>query len=168
MCRLFDLRADGEVACYEKEAIIFGINAVDFSVSGRLIFAGITNVMMSALLMTLHNISSCNHFCHTQPCRIQRLHSQPLGCSEMWKNHGKTLFLCFWWTQIVRLHVANCLNEEQINCNLTKWALTNVDQVLYGHENRVSALKVSLRSLWITLPAFYPLIFVKDLTFHWW
>ena len=38
--RLFDLRADGEVACYEKEAIIFGINAVDFSVSGRLIFAG--------------------------------------------------------------------------------------------------------------------------------
>jgi len=39
-CRLFDLRADGEVACYEKEAIIFGINAVDFSVSGRLIFAG--------------------------------------------------------------------------------------------------------------------------------
>ena len=53
MCRLFDLRADGEVACYEKEAIIFGINAVDFSVSGRLIFAGITNnVMMSALLMT--------------------------------------------------------------------------------------------------------------------
>ena len=60
MCRLFDLRADGEVACYEKEAIIFGINAVDFSVSGRLIFAGVTNVMMSALLMTLYNISSCN------------------------------------------------------------------------------------------------------------
>ena len=83
MCRLFDLRADGEVACYEKEAIIFGINAVDFSVSGRLIFAGVTNVMMSALLMTLYNISSCNYFCHTQPCRIQRLHSQPLGCSEM-------------------------------------------------------------------------------------
>jgi len=39
-CRLFDLRADAEVACYEKEAILFGINAVDFSVSGRLLFAG--------------------------------------------------------------------------------------------------------------------------------
>ena len=38
--RLFDLRADAEVACYEKEAILFGINAVDFSVSGRLLFAG--------------------------------------------------------------------------------------------------------------------------------
>ena len=40
LCRLFDLRADAEVACYEKEAILFGINAVDFSVSGRLLFAG--------------------------------------------------------------------------------------------------------------------------------
>ena len=40
VCRLFDLRADAEVACYEKEAILFGINAVDFSVSGRLLFAG--------------------------------------------------------------------------------------------------------------------------------
>ena len=94
-------------------------------------------------------LHSCNHFCHTQPCRIQRLHSQPLGCSEMWKNHGKTLLLCFWWTQISILHVAKMLiicKEEQINVNLTKWALTNVDQVLYGHENRVSALKVSLRN----------------------
>ena len=36
--------------------------------------------------------------------------------------------------------------EEQITCNLAKWALTNVNQVLYGHENRVSALKVSLRN----------------------
>ena len=34
------MRADAEVACYEKEAILFGINAVDFSVSGRLLFAG--------------------------------------------------------------------------------------------------------------------------------
>merc|ERR1712071_180924 len=33
-CRLFDLRADREVAVYTKESIIFGVNAVDFSVSG--------------------------------------------------------------------------------------------------------------------------------------
>lgn len=39
-CRIFDLRADTEVACFEKEAILFGINAVDFSGSGRLLFAG--------------------------------------------------------------------------------------------------------------------------------
>lgn len=39
-CRLFDLRADKEVATYSKESIIFGVNSVDFSVSGRLLFAG--------------------------------------------------------------------------------------------------------------------------------
>lgn len=39
-CRLFDLRADKEIAVYSKESIIFGSNSVDFSVSGRLLFAG--------------------------------------------------------------------------------------------------------------------------------
>ena len=34
-CRLFDLRADKEVAIYTKESIIFGANSVDFSVSGK-------------------------------------------------------------------------------------------------------------------------------------
>ncbi|KAE8751993.1 hypothetical protein FOCC_FOCC001156 [Frankliniella occidentalis] len=34
-CRLFDLRADKEVAVYTKESIIFGVNSVDFSVSGE-------------------------------------------------------------------------------------------------------------------------------------
>ncbi|CAN8011310.1 unnamed protein product [Ixodes pacificus] len=39
-CRLYDLRADREVAVYSKQSIIFGVNSVDFSVSGRLLFAG--------------------------------------------------------------------------------------------------------------------------------
>lgn len=39
-CRLFDIRADKEVAVYAKDSIIFGVNSVDFSVSGRLLFAG--------------------------------------------------------------------------------------------------------------------------------
>ncbi|XP_026462471.1 guanine nucleotide-binding protein subunit beta-5 [Ctenocephalides felis] len=39
-CRLFDMRADKEVAVYSKNSIIFGANSVDFSVSGRLLFAG--------------------------------------------------------------------------------------------------------------------------------
>lgn len=38
--RLFDCRADKEVAVYSKESIIFGVNEIDFSVSGRLLFAG--------------------------------------------------------------------------------------------------------------------------------
>ena len=33
-CRLFDLRADKEVAIYHKDSIIFGVNSVDFSMSG--------------------------------------------------------------------------------------------------------------------------------------
>jgi guanine nucleotide-binding protein subunit beta-5 len=39
-CRLFDLRADRQVCVYEKESILFPVNGVDFSVSGRILFAG--------------------------------------------------------------------------------------------------------------------------------
>ncbi|KAG6454323.1 guanine nucleotide-binding protein subunit beta-5a isoform X2 [Manduca sexta] len=39
-CRLFDLRADREVARYGKDSILFGVNSVEWSVSGRLAFAG--------------------------------------------------------------------------------------------------------------------------------
>ncbi|CAJ0939010.1 unnamed protein product [Ranitomeya imitator] len=37
---MYDLRADREVAIYSKESIIFGASSVDFSLSGRLLFAG--------------------------------------------------------------------------------------------------------------------------------
>ncbi len=33
-------RADREVAKYTKESILFGVNAIDFSTSGRILFAG--------------------------------------------------------------------------------------------------------------------------------
>lgn len=39
-CRLFDLRADRQVAIYKKDSIIFACNSVDMSLSGRLLFAG--------------------------------------------------------------------------------------------------------------------------------
>ncbi|CAI4222399.1 unnamed protein product [Auanema sp. JU1783] len=39
-CRLFDLRADRQVCVYEKESILFPVNGVDFSLSGRILFAG--------------------------------------------------------------------------------------------------------------------------------
>lgn len=32
--RMFDLRADREISCFKKQSIIFGCNAVDFSLSG--------------------------------------------------------------------------------------------------------------------------------------
>ncbi|KTF94262.1 hypothetical protein cypCar_00023819 [Cyprinus carpio] len=34
-CRLYDLRADREVAIYSKDSIIFGASSVDFSLSGK-------------------------------------------------------------------------------------------------------------------------------------
>jgi len=39
-CRLFDVRADCEIMEYSMEEIICGITSVDFSRSGRLLFAG--------------------------------------------------------------------------------------------------------------------------------
>ncbi|XP_045502013.1 guanine nucleotide-binding protein subunit beta-5 [Colias croceus] len=39
-CRLFDLRADREVARYGKPSLLFGANCVEWSLSGRLVFAG--------------------------------------------------------------------------------------------------------------------------------
>lgn len=39
-CRLFDLRADRQIAEYEKECMLFPVHGIDFSVSGRLLFAG--------------------------------------------------------------------------------------------------------------------------------
>lgn len=37
---LFDLRADQKVKCYTKPSILFGASALDFSKSGRIVFAG--------------------------------------------------------------------------------------------------------------------------------
>uniref|UniRef100_A0A1I8HH21 WD_REPEATS_REGION domain-containing protein n=1 Tax=Macrostomum lignano TaxID=282301 RepID=A0A1I8HH21_9PLAT len=46
-CRLFDLRTDREVAVYKKESVLFGCNAVDFSLSGRLLFAGYSDYVLN-------------------------------------------------------------------------------------------------------------------------
>lgn len=34
-CRFYDLRADREVAVYQKDSIVFGASTVDFSLSGE-------------------------------------------------------------------------------------------------------------------------------------
>lgn len=43
--RLFDLRADREVCVYKKDSVIFGCNAIDFSLSGK--FRSVTCVCAS-------------------------------------------------------------------------------------------------------------------------
>ncbi|KAL5243228.1 hypothetical protein ACI65C_010638 [Semiaphis heraclei] len=47
-CRMYDLRADKEVAVYSKESILFGVNSIDFSVSGRILFGGYTDYTINA------------------------------------------------------------------------------------------------------------------------
>ncbi|KAI9323332.1 guanine nucleotide-binding protein subunit beta [Dichotomocladium elegans] len=39
-CRLFDIRADCEINCFGAESVGNSVTAVDFSISGRLLFAG--------------------------------------------------------------------------------------------------------------------------------
>ena len=93
---MFDLRADAEVACYEKEAILFGINAVDFSVSGRLLFAG---------LLEVKRWFASNNYTYTYA------------------------------------NIMTGYNDYTVNL----WDTLKCERitVLYGHENRVSSLKVS-------------------------
>ncbi|CAH3038298.1 unnamed protein product [Pocillopora meandrina] len=46
-CRLYDLRADHELAVFSKEHIIFGAAALDFSLSGELLFTGYHDYTMN-------------------------------------------------------------------------------------------------------------------------
>ncbi|KJE91226.1 guanine nucleotide-binding protein beta subunit [Capsaspora owczarzaki ATCC 30864] len=39
-CRLFDLRADQQIMQYSRDVIMAGVTSIDFSMSGRLLFAG--------------------------------------------------------------------------------------------------------------------------------
>ncbi|KAF5293888.1 hypothetical protein FQA39_LY13593 [Lamprigera yunnana] len=75
-CRLFDLRADREVAVYNKESIIFGINAVDFSVSGRLLFAGYNDYTVN-VWDTLKCVRVCLLYGHEN--RVSCLQVSPDG-----------------------------------------------------------------------------------------
>jgi len=40
---MYDLRADKEVAVYSKESILFGVNSIDFSVSGKFYLVYVVN-----------------------------------------------------------------------------------------------------------------------------
>jgi guanine nucleotide-binding protein G(I)/G(S)/G(T) subunit beta-1 len=42
-CRIFDMRAYGEINCFSNDKITCGITSVDFSKSGRYLFAGYDN-----------------------------------------------------------------------------------------------------------------------------
>ncbi|CAG5852957.1 unnamed protein product [Menidia menidia] len=85
-CRFYDLRADREVAVYQKDSVIFGATSVDFSLSGRLLFAGYNDYTINvwdALKGTRVSIL----FGHEN--RVSSVRVSPDGtalCSASWDN----------------------------------------------------------------------------------
>ncbi|KFO21418.1 Guanine nucleotide-binding protein subunit beta-5 [Fukomys damarensis] len=85
-CRLYDLRADREVAVYSKESIIFGASSVDFSLSGRLLFAGYNDYTIN-LWDVLKGARVSILFGHEN--RVSTLRVSPDGtafCSGSWDH----------------------------------------------------------------------------------
>uniref|UniRef100_A0A8D3ECI3 Guanine nucleotide binding protein (G protein), beta 5b n=1 Tax=Scophthalmus maximus TaxID=52904 RepID=A0A8D3ECI3_SCOMX len=85
-CRFYDLRADREVAVYQKDSIVFGASTVDFSLSGRLLFAGYNDYTINAWDVLKGNRVSIL-FGHEN--RVSRVKLSPDGtaiCSASWDN----------------------------------------------------------------------------------
>ncbi|XP_061880439.1 guanine nucleotide-binding protein subunit beta-5b-like [Entelurus aequoreus] len=85
-CRFYDLRADREVAVYEKDSVIFGASSVDFSLSGRLLFAGYNDYTIN-VWDVLKGSRIAALFGHEN--RISRVRVSPDGtalCSASWDN----------------------------------------------------------------------------------
>ncbi|CAG7835562.1 unnamed protein product [Allacma fusca] len=85
-CRLYDLRADREIAVYSKESIIFGVNSVDFSHSGRLLFAGYSDYTVNVWdSLKCHRIS----ILYGHDNRVSSLKVSPDGtafCTASWDS----------------------------------------------------------------------------------
>ncbi|XP_008309194.1 guanine nucleotide-binding protein subunit beta-5b [Cynoglossus semilaevis] len=85
-CRFYDLRADREVAVYKKDSIIFGASSVDFSLSGRLLFAGYNDYTIN-VWDVLKGTRTSILFGHEN--RVSRVRVSPDGtavCSSSWDN----------------------------------------------------------------------------------
>ncbi|XP_075250402.1 guanine nucleotide-binding protein subunit beta-5-like [Convolutriloba macropyga] len=77
-CRLFDLRADREVNCFAKDSIIFPATCLDFSLSGRVLFAGYNDYTVN-VWDTLKGSRIAILFGHDN--RVSCLGVSPDGCA---------------------------------------------------------------------------------------
>jgi guanine nucleotide-binding protein subunit beta-5 len=81
---MYDLRADREIAVYSKESIIFGVNSVDFSHSGRLLLAGYSDYTVNVWdSLKCHRIS----ILYGHDNRVSSLKVSPDGtafCTASW------------------------------------------------------------------------------------
>ncbi|XP_022055237.1 guanine nucleotide-binding protein subunit beta-5b [Acanthochromis polyacanthus] len=85
-CRFFDLRADREVAVFQKDSIVFGASTVDFSLSGRLLFVGYNDYTIN-VWDVLKGTRISMMFGHEN--RVSRVRLSPDGtalCSASWDN----------------------------------------------------------------------------------
>uniref|UniRef100_H3CXZ5 Guanine nucleotide binding protein (G protein), beta 5b n=1 Tax=Tetraodon nigroviridis TaxID=99883 RepID=H3CXZ5_TETNG len=85
-CRFYDLRADREVAVYQKDSVIFGASSLDFSLSGRLLFTGYNDYTIN-VWDVLKGTRLSVLFGHEN--RISRVRMSPDGtalCSASWDS----------------------------------------------------------------------------------
>ncbi|KAG7482952.1 guanine nucleotide-binding subunit beta-5b-like [Solea senegalensis] len=85
-CRFYDLRADREVSVYKKDSLIFGASSVDFSMSGRLLFAGYNDYTIN-VWDVLKGTRASILFGHEN--RVSKVRVSPDGtalCSASWDN----------------------------------------------------------------------------------
>lgn len=137
-CRLFDLRADKEVAVYSKESIIFGVNSIDFSVSGRLLFAG-------------YNDYTCNVWDTLKSQRVCLLygHENKVSCLQV-SPDGTALSTGSWdFTLRVRLYLL-----FMIYCQIPKVSINQLliisDLGLSAHRTtKMEALLTTFGSVFI-------------------
>lgn len=135
-CRFYDLRADREVAVYQKDSIIFGASSVDFSLSGkfkknnslrslystlghtsssflsgRLLFAGYNNYAIN-VWDVLKGTRISTMYGHEN--RVSRVRLSPDGtalCSASWDNTLRvrgSLFFCLF------VHISTWFNSNGI------------------------------------------------------
>ncbi|KAF5925415.1 hypothetical protein HPG69_001860 [Diceros bicornis minor] len=124
-CRLYDLRADREVAIYSKESIIFGASSVDFSLSGKILFQKLSQDHKTG--------PRRNPALYRASPQLNFLGADMLTRRNWFDNHhilllrGRLLFAGY--------------NDYTINV----WDVLKGSRVsiLFGHENRVSTLRVS-------------------------
>nr|CAB3250062.1 guanine nucleotide-binding protein subunit beta-5 [Phallusia mammillata] len=84
--RMYDLRADREIACFSKDSVIFGVNSIDFSVSGRMIFGACNDYLVHAW-DTIRGVKLGALFGHEN--RVSCLKMSPDGtafCTGSWDS----------------------------------------------------------------------------------
>lgn len=106
-CRLFDLRADREVCTYKKQSVIFGCNSIDFSLSGRILFAGYNDYVVN-LWDTLKSTRLCMLYGHDN--RVSCVRVSPDGtalCTSSWDytlRVSKEIYLIFFKSIFLKYH----------------------------------------------------------------